>query len=212
MSDITSIQLESLLRAARQHDPDAIESLVRFYSSKIRDLSAASMDQHIATKVDASDVAQQSIIEMARDLPYFRGRTQRELLIWLRRITRNNAHDAQRRFRETAGRDISREVMLGSGQDLPSLEKTPSSHARRAERDEELWEAIQRLPIQQRRVVELRHRDGLSHFEIAKELGITEISSRQLYSRGIRGLRDLLADLDGQAGSGSRQSEGRDSK
>ena len=51
------------------------------------------------------------------------------------------------------------------------------------------WLENQRLPDDQRRVVELRHFDGRTHAEIADELGRSTAAVRMLWVRALRNLR-----------------------
>ena len=59
----------------------------------------------------------------------------------------------------------------------------------------ELFDALQQLPISQRRVVVLRHWLGLSVEETAAELGISTGTVKSHSSRARERLRELLADL-----------------
>ena len=56
-----------------------------------------------------------------------------------------------------------------------------------------LFEALQALPLMQRRTVLLRHRLGLSVAETAAELRITEGTVKSHTSRGLAGLQSALA-------------------
>lgn len=68
----------------------------------------------------------------------------------------------------------------------------------RVERDElraRVGEEVARLPEGQRRVVELRLQQELSHAEIAGLLGITPENARAHLYQGLRRLRERLRDL-----------------
>ncbi|NYD40324.1 SigE family RNA polymerase sigma factor [Nocardioides panaciterrulae] len=56
-----------------------------------------------------------------------------------------------------------------------------------------LFEALQALPLMQRKTVLLRHWLGLSVTETAHELGITEGTVKSHTSRGLQALRGVLA-------------------
>ena len=58
-----------------------------------------------------------------------------------------------------------------------------------AETAAELAEAIRGLPELQRRVIELRHYEELSHAEIALRLNKTESAIRMLWVRALRNLK-----------------------
>ena len=59
----------------------------------------------------------------------------------------------------------------------------------------ELFDALQQLPISQRRVVVLRHWLGLSVEETAAELGISTGTVKSHSSRARERLREVLTDL-----------------
>jgi RNA polymerase sigma-70 factor (ECF subfamily) len=68
---------------------------------------------------------------------------------------------------------------------------SPSQDAIARERAESIVAAIAKLPAEFRRVVEMSRFEGKSHAEIAKELGISEVNSRQLLSRALARLTSL---------------------
>ena len=73
-----------------------------------------------------------------------------------------------------------------------AIGETPSVMMHRKESDSRLRRLINRLPQQQRRAVEGRHRYGFSYSEIAGQLGISESAARSAYSVGTGKLRDWL--------------------
>jgi RNA polymerase sigma factor (sigma-70 family) len=56
-----------------------------------------------------------------------------------------------------------------------------------------LLQAIARLPETQRQIIELRHRQGLAHAEVAERLHMTAAAARQLWSRTVHALRNELS-------------------
>lgn len=146
-------------------------------------------------KLGASDLVQQSLLEAQRDLQTFQGDTEVEFRAWVKRILEHNLLDATRMYRATQRRDTSREISfhLADGADrIHRGQKTASSLIRRKEVDEELLRAIAQLPEKNRQVIELRHRRGLTHQEIAEELAISELACRKLWSRTVNQLRSML--------------------
>jgi RNA polymerase sigma-70 factor (ECF subfamily) len=115
---------------------------------------------------------------------------------WLVKLVKHNLIDTARRYCQTQHRDVAREVSLersGRSVDLVSEQVSASSILCRRETDEELLRAIGQLSIKHQKLLEMRHRQGLSYAEIGKRLNMTEISVRKLWSRTLHQLRDLLA-------------------
>ncbi len=73
----------------------------------------------------------------------------------------------------------------------------PSTLGRPGARDHDLWAALATLPDGQRRAVAYHHLGGLPHDEVARLVGVTPAAARQAASTGIRRLRVLLADHEG---------------
>jgi RNA polymerase sigma-70 factor (ECF subfamily) len=163
-------------------------------------VAGAELDPDLRPKVGASDLVQDSLVEAHRDFPRFRGRTRADLLAWLRRVLRHNLADARRRFREAASRQLRQEEFLdradaaGLRDRLVAGLPDPLDHTAAREEAEALARAVARLPADQRRVIELRHRDGLPFAGVADALGRSEEAARKLWLRAVRRLRAELGE------------------
>jgi RNA polymerase sigma-70 factor (ECF subfamily) len=151
----------------------------------------------IWSKVDPSDIVQDTLLEAGRDFPHFHGQSEEELLAWLHGILRNHVADAYRRF-QTEKRQLCREVSLddsdnrGLLQDAAATIETPSMHAQARERDERLEKAMQQLPEHYRQVLCLHTTEGLTFAQIADKLGSTADAVRKLWGRAVEELAKLL--------------------
>ena len=67
-----------------------------------------------APKGGASDLVQETFLDGQRNFGRFKGETEAELLAWLRGILLNNLAIFDRRYRQTAKRQIARETSLES--------------------------------------------------------------------------------------------------
>jgi RNA polymerase sigma-70 factor, ECF subfamily len=142
-------------------------------------------------KLDASDVVQETLLQAHEKLGQFRGHTEAQLAGWLRAILKNTLALAARRFQVEA-RDVHRERFLESG--LEDQQLTPDEHALRDEQYRRLADALAHLPPDQRRAVELHHLEGQSVAEAADQMQKSKEAVVGLLFRGLKKLRNLLAD------------------
>ena len=82
----STASIPALLDAARRGDLAAAGELLQRYADWLRLLARLQIDRGLQAKLDASDVAQQALLEACRALPQFRGTTEAELIAWLRAI------------------------------------------------------------------------------------------------------------------------------
>ena len=152
-------------------------------------------DHRVTAKFGASDVVQQSLIEACEGFKNFKGDSEAEVRAWVKRIVINNLIDQTRKYTHTHSRSTQREVSLVACVTAADhAQPTASVLICRQEDDLELRRALKELPPKQRRVVELRHRDGCGYGEIASQLEVSEPAVRMLWSRAVRQLKYLLLD------------------
>jgi RNA polymerase sigma-70 factor (ECF subfamily) len=184
----------------RTAEPD--ERPLEGYRDYLRLLARTQLGPRLQAKLDASDVAQQAILQAHEAQGQFRGTTEAEKLAWLRAILASVLATAARRF-ETRARDVGRERSLEGDLELSSsrleylLAADQTSPSQRAVRCEELLRlaaALTRLPEDQRQVVELHHLKGLPVAEVAEQMGRTRPAIVGLLFRGLKKLRLLLRD------------------
>lgn len=154
-------------------------------------------------KVDASDIAQQALVDAWRGQDQFRGRTHPERLAWLRVILTRAIMRCDRDLLHTAKRGKGREKTLQSAIDRDSVmmeqlavgkEPGPGSIAEEAEQTLLLAAALQKLPEDYRLVLTLRHIDGLSHEEIAKRMDRSSAATRMLWVRALEALKKVYGE------------------
>ncbi|QDU26768.1 RNA polymerase sigma factor [Anatilimnocola aggregata] len=162
----------------------------------------------LRSKVDESDIVQQTVLEAHRSEGQFKGESETERLSWLRAILANVLAGAARQY-ATQARDAGRERSLEADLNLSAsrLERalaadqtSPSGIAVRAEEILALAKSMSLIPEEQREVIELHHLKGMPLAEVAACVGKTRPAVAGLLFRGLRKLRELMgADGIGQS-------------
>lgn len=168
-------------------------------------LARLQLGARLRSKLDASDVVQQAILQAHTARDQFRGATEAEWLGWLRAILANALASSARRFTAEArdlGRERSLEVALDQSASrlaclLSADQTSPSAGAVRAEEILGLAQAMAALPEDQRSVVELHHLKGLPVAEVAEILGKSRPAVAGLLFRALKTLRNQLTDREG---------------
>lgn len=149
-------------------------------------------------KVDPSDVVQQTLADAWQGRDGFRGRTHAERLAWLRVILTRVILRNERDLLKTAKRGQGREQTLQAALHRDSVrleqlavgeEPGPASNADFAEQSLLLADALEKLPEDYRRVLTLRHIEGLPHAEIARRMNRTPAATRMLWVRALEALK-----------------------
>lgn len=192
--------MTELLRAARQGDAAALGRLLEAHRDHLRALAKRQLHGRAASRVDASDVVQQTFLEAHRSFGQFLGEEAPELAAWLTRLLDHNVAKTIRTHAFTQKRDVRREQSLDDScgpapalrEEVPAGHSTPSKRAMRAEEVERLARALTVLPEDQREAVRLRHLEGRSLAEIAQKLGRSLSAAAGLIKRGMQALRREL--------------------
>ena len=165
-------------------------------------LAQLKLDRKLRGKLDASDVVQQTLLEAFQAIESFRGDDLAAQAAWLRQILARNLTNAVRDLTR-AKRDVRKERSLNADLDasasqlegwLAAEQSSPSQKLERHERAMQLAEALAQLPETQRDAVVLRHFQGLSLAQIADELECTTGAVTGLLQRGLKNLRNSLAE------------------
>jgi RNA polymerase sigma-70 factor (ECF subfamily) len=154
----------------------------------------------LASKLDASDVVQQTLLQAHAARGQFRGQTPEQLVGWLRQILTRTLANTFRSFGQ-ARRDVGAERSLEADLDascsrldawLAADQTSPSEAAGVHERAAALAAAVAELSDDQREVILLKHCHALSLAEIAERTRRTPASVAGLLRRGLQRLRERM--------------------
>jgi RNA polymerase sigma-70 factor, ECF subfamily len=142
---------------------------------------------------EALDVSQEVFLRVFRTLSGFRG--QSALRTWIYRIVINQARNRQRWWRRRhRGSQVSLDEHLTQFGDVESKRDVlPDRQLASKETAAHIWQALDRLPFDQRTALVLREIDGLRYEEIAFSLGVAVGTVKSRLTRARQSLRaDLL--------------------
>jgi RNA polymerase sigma-70 factor (ECF subfamily) len=198
MSGAPSPDPEHLLRQARAGDGDALGRLLELYRNYLGVLARVEIGRRLQGKCDDSDIIQDAFLEAHRHFGRFRGTTEAELTAWLRQILAGRLGKLVRHYYGTRRRDIrlEQELAMRIQQSSQALDgglvargSSPSQQAARREQAVILADALQRLPDHYREVIILSHLEGLPFPEVARRMGRSLDSVKNLWARALGRLR-----------------------
>lgn len=201
MSSSATPDPEQLVRLARAGDGAALGQLLEQYRNYLAMLARLQIGRRLQGKVDASDLVQETFLEAYRDFGQFRGTTEQELASWLRRILAWNLANLVQRYCGARRRDVRLERELAAEMDessrvldlgLMAKASSPSQQAVRREQAVLLANALEQLPADYREVLMLRHLEELSFPEVARRMGRSLDSVKNLWARALAQLRRVL--------------------
>ncbi|MCA9170425.1 MAG: sigma-70 family RNA polymerase sigma factor, partial [Planctomycetales bacterium] len=162
----------------------------------------AGMDRKLRSRLGASDLVQETLLEAHRDLEQFRGATEREFVSWLRQILANSLRRAVEQHVFAVKRDVRRDISLdgvqrgaadsSTGLDLPGRDETPSACCERNERSLLLLSLLEELSPGHRDVLTLRNLRGMSFKDVARLMERSVPATKMLWMRAMEQLRQAM--------------------
>lgn len=166
------------------------------YRGYLKSIAVVQLGVRLQSKVDPSDVVQQTMLDAHRDLDKFKGQDEAQFKAWLRKILTNNLLGLYRQW-DAECRNPAYEIRFGQQVDqsshgidqfLAADQTSPSQHALRAELYEQLANALSKLPDEQRVALILKHFENWPLAEIATFMNKTTTAVAGLLKRGLKGL------------------------
>lgn len=192
-----------LIQVAKAAEPGAIDRLLDAYRNYLRMLARVWLDRSLRQKLDASDLVQDTLLKAHQKFQQFRGGSEAELVVWLRKILARNVVDVVRRY-GAASRQVDREHSLnqmidGSIHALDNLlvasGSSPSQAAQRRELGVVLADALATLSADHRDVIVLRNLEELEWDAVAEKMDRSKDAVRMLWVRALKEFRPRLEAL-----------------
>ncbi|HXI93833.1 MAG TPA: sigma-70 family RNA polymerase sigma factor [Blastocatellia bacterium] len=174
---------ERLLIEEAQKDPARFAELYENNFSRVY----AYIARRVRDRNDAEDLTSEVFHQALAGLPRFEWRGV-PFAAWLFKIASNAIIDRSTR--------AAKEREVPAILDLPS-EVSPQEIESEIEQRARLFQLVDRLPVDQRRVIGMRFAEEKSIREIAHELGRSEGAVKQLQFRALQNLRAQLSDESG---------------
>jgi RNA polymerase sigma-70 factor (ECF subfamily) len=195
------VGINDLIRQACRHEPGALGRLLESYRHYLKLLARTGIDASLQGKADPSDLVQETFLKAHQYFGQFRGRSEAELIVWLRRILARNLADLTRRYYRTESRRASRERSLEqlldtSSQTLNHLladaAGAPHVSVQRRELSVVLANALAELSGEHREVIILRSLEERAWPEVARRMERSIGAVRMLWVRALKRLRPLI--------------------
>ncbi|MEM9410764.1 MAG: sigma-70 family RNA polymerase sigma factor [Planctomycetota bacterium] len=183
-------------------DQSALTELYDRYRSRLKRLVELRLSPGVKQRIDASDVLQESFIDLAKKLPDFKTKDMSPY-VWLRLVVTERVLDLHRKHLYAEKRDVRREVGLRAkpAHDATSFslahallgdDTSVSEKVAREERQKVLMQKLEELEENDKEIILMRTFEHLSNDESAEILGLTKYAASKRY---IRALKKALRDL-----------------
>ena len=149
----------------------------------------------LGDRQEALDLSQEVFLRVFRMLPQFRG--QSTLKTWIYRIVVTQASNRQRWWRRRRrAQQVALEEHVAAHGELRDFrgDSMPDRALQRSETAGRVWNALNRLPFDQRVAIVLREIDGLSYEEIAGSIGVAVGTVKSRLARARLSLRASLRE------------------
>jgi RNA polymerase sigma-70 factor (ECF subfamily) len=194
-------ELTPIIQRAADGDAEALHFLMERFRKPLARMVERRMERQLKTRVDASDVVQDSYLEAWKHLGEYVANPVLPFVVWLRQIVSQQTVAAYRTHVVAQMRSAHRETSINQAaadestilaEKLAGSIDSPSSDAIREERRAILAETLSTMEPDEREILTLRHFDGLNSVESAEVLGISPAAASKRYIRAIKRLQGLL--------------------
>ena len=194
---MNNLKTQHLVALAKEGDGSALNQLCSVYGERVRRIIRLRLDQKLRPKLDSVDIVQDALVSALRGLKDFTYKNEGDFLRWLCRIAENRLYDIVDKFHSDK-RNVHKEIPFkkedrGTKDDVigaadPVLTTTPSAILSKKEALDRLERALDKLKPEYKKVVVLKMLEGLSHAQIAEQLGKDEGATRTMLVRALAAL------------------------
>jgi RNA polymerase sigma-70 factor (ECF subfamily) len=194
-----SPETNELLERICKGDREALEALLAQHRPVLHAFVDGHLDPRVRARLDASDVVQETHLEVVRRMDDFLERRPMPFLLWLRKTAYEHLLRARRDHRRDR-RSVEREQPWPSrsslllAKSLIATGPSPSRALQARELAEQVGQAVAELAEADREILLLRDADELPYEEIACLLEIEPAAARKRYGRALIRLQKILSE------------------
>jgi len=171
---------DNLLRLLREGDRDAFREAYNLYRNKVYSVALKILRE----KEDAEEVMQEVMLKLWLSAGSLK--VDSNLEAWLKTITRNLSYNVLRR------QALEAKTAVNRGADWRDFSNETEEHVLLNETKKVLYDAIEKLPPQQKLVYQLCHQQGLKYEEAARELNLSASTVQSYMKLAIRSVRSYV--------------------
>ncbi|MEZ6093289.1 MAG: sigma-70 family RNA polymerase sigma factor [Pirellulaceae bacterium] len=184
----------------RSLQSNGVEELARIFSqfrSQIRELVQLRLDKRIKSRVDPSDIVQETYIRACRGLDNYLEDPQVPPVVWLRKIGKQivaETHRKQFRSVRTPRKELNWDLQDDNQLIRFIAESAESIRSKiaKAELAQRVKGHLSDLSVIDREIIEMRHIDGMTIQETAEAIGISSEAAKKRYQRAIQRFKRLV--------------------
>ena len=176
----------ALIERAQRGDRDAVNQLVTKYQARAYQYAY----RLTGNQDDASDLVAEAFVRVYTALPRFRKDSQ--FTTWLFRIVTNCFLDAKKKAARKPTDQLEDAWVDADANSTIVEQESPIEASERAEREQIMQQAIEKLPEYQRAMIVMFHVENLSYEDIAATLDLPIGTVKSRLNRARLALREIL--------------------
>lgn len=205
--DHSDFDTEELVRQAAGGDDSAVQCLLTRHRSRLKGMVGIRMDKRLASRIDASDIVQETLREAARQIPDYLRDPVVPFYPWIRQLAWQQLIRQHRRHVSAQARSVRREEQqvvplpdhstMELAVRLVAKSSGPLDQLLRRELRSKVQAVLAKLGEGDREVLVLRFLEQLSIKETAAVLELTVDGTKSRQSRALEKFSRLFGDASG---------------